>query len=344
MFSETHTFTCMHLADAFIQSDLVHSGYTFFFLSIHLVVYGAHPIENPIRNVEFALLIFLWSFFTFVLRVIRPSARFFLLSPFGCTLWETLDVWKQAQISTFLSHPLLTIMEETANSVARPCRKRRVKRKVRLNKLSHAHLAGFYSLFPRGALPESHYTDVADFGLMQRKRGMGAWSLPAFPLPEFHWACQRRGGGRKGDSRRDHTVIIVTYIIVPPFFSPPSKFVFLWDFPLSSPPYFQSPPNCEVFERHSWPRILSVSAFSRLYLCLNCADHHHCVGNVLIFTDFEVDVQFEQKMLFFVHVAFSVLNLCLFCMPIWMFVLFVEPNEKLSLNLMFIWFLICILY
>ncbi len=24
-----NTFTCMHLADAFIQSDLVHSGYTF---------------------------------------------------------------------------------------------------------------------------------------------------------------------------------------------------------------------------------------------------------------------------------------------------------------------------
>ncbi len=26
-------FTFMHLADAFIQSDLVHSGYTFFFVS-----------------------------------------------------------------------------------------------------------------------------------------------------------------------------------------------------------------------------------------------------------------------------------------------------------------------
>ncbi len=262
MFSETHTFTCMHLADAFIQSDLVHSGYTFFFFintPCRLWCSSHRKPHSQCRICTFDF--FVVIFYVYVLRVIRPSARFFLLSPFGCTLWETLDVWKQAQISTFLSHPLLTIMEETANSVARPCRKRRVKRKVRLNKLSHAHLAEFYSLFPRGALPESHYTDVADFGLMQRKRGMGAWSLPAFPLPEFHWACQRRGGGRKGDSRRDHTVIIVTYIIVPPFFSPPSKFVFLWDFPLSSPPYFQSPPNCEVFERHSWPRILSVSAF-----------------------------------------------------------------------------------
>ncbi len=150
-------------------------------------------------------------------------------------------------------------MGETANSVARPCRKRRVKRKVRLNKLSQAHLAGFIVSSP---VEPCHYTDVADFGLYgEKKRGMGACSLPAFPLPEFHWACQRRGGGRKGDSRRGRTVF-VTYISVPLLLSPPSKFlpvgrcfVFPTVLPVS--------PSCEVFvfERHFWPRIVSFSAF-----------------------------------------------------------------------------------
>lgn len=34
-----------------------------FLRNAYLVVYGAHPIENPVPNVEFALLIVLWSFF-----------------------------------------------------------------------------------------------------------------------------------------------------------------------------------------------------------------------------------------------------------------------------------------
>lgn len=85
-------------------------------------------------------------------------------------------------------------MEETANSATRSCRKCRVKRKVRLNKLSHAHLAGFIvsSLWSLACITQMLL--ILDF-MERKKRGMGACSLPAFPLPEFHWACQRRGGG-----------------------------------------------------------------------------------------------------------------------------------------------------
>jgi len=75
-------------------------------------------------------------------------------------------------------------MEETANSVSSSCRKCRVKRKARLNKLSHAHLAGFIvsSLWSLACITQMLL--ILDF--MERKRGMGACSLLAFPLPEFH--------------------------------------------------------------------------------------------------------------------------------------------------------------
>lgn len=72
-----------------------------------------------------------------------------------------------------------------ANSVARPCRKRRVKRKVRLNKLSHAHLAGFIVSSPVEPCLTciTQMLLISDF--MEREKE-GGWGLVACQ----HFLCR----------------------------------------------------------------------------------------------------------------------------------------------------------
>lgn len=173
-------------------------------------------------------------------------------------------------------------MEETAISVSRSCRKCRVKRKVRLNKLSHAHLAGFIvsSLWSLACITQMLL--ILDF--MERKRG--GWGLVA--CQHFLCLCSTERAKDEEEegglfSRRGCTVI-VTYISAPLLIFRPSKFVFLWDFPLFSPQHFQSP---QLWNFCFWEAILASDCvhqcLSWLNLCLNSADHHHCVGKVFFF-------------------------------------------------------------
>lgn len=129
-------------------------------------------------------------------------------------------------------------MEKTANSASRSCRKCRVKRKVRLNKLSHAHLAGFIvsSLWSLACITQMLL--ILDF--MERKRG--GWGLVACQ----HFLCRSSTERAKDEEEggidlRCGCTVFVTYISAPLLIFPPSKFVFLWDFPLFFPPHFQSP-------------------------------------------------------------------------------------------------------
>lgn len=151
-------------------------------------------------------------------------------------------------------------MEETANSVSRSCWKCRVKRKARLNKLSHAHLAGFIvsSLWSLACITQM----LLIFDFMESKGGMGACSLPAFPLPEFHWACQRQGGGGIEEIRGVAVLSSWPTLASPYFFPPPQSLSSCGTF-LCFPSTLPVSPVVRffVFERQFWPRIVSISAF-----------------------------------------------------------------------------------
>ncbi len=132
-------------------------------------------------------------------------------------------------------------MGETANSVARPCRKRRVKRKVRLNKLSQAHLAGFIVSSPVEPCLTCITQMLLILDFMERKRG--GWGLAACQ----HFLClsstERAKDEEEGGKAIRGVAVLSSWptLAYPYYFLPPQSFL-LWDVALFSPPYFQSPP------------------------------------------------------------------------------------------------------
>lgn len=186
-------------------------------------------------------------------------------------------------------------MEETANSVARPCRKRRVKRKVRLNKLSHAHLAGFIVSSPVEPCLTCITQMLLILDFMERKRG--GWGLAACQ----HFLClsstERAKDEEEGGKAIRGVAVLSSWptLAYPYYFLPPQSLSSCGTF-LCFPHRTSSLPQLWSFCEAFLATDCVLQCLSRLNLCLNCADHHHCVGNVLIFTDFIVDfVQFEKK-------------------------------------------------
>lgn len=168
---------------------------------------------------------------------------------------------------------------------------------------------------------------------------MGACSLPAFPLPEFHWACQRQGGG--GIEEIWGVALLSSWptLACPYFFSPPQSLSSCGTF-LCFPCHTSSLPSCEVF--FSFREAILASdcvhqCLSRLNLCLNSADHHHCVGNIIFFTVRSSCTVWAKSL------AFCVLNLCHFCSLCQFECLCAFCSAKwktpLTINLMF--YLIC---
>lgn len=197
------------------------------------------------------------------------------------------------------------MIEETTNSMSRSCWECRVKRKSGLINCPR-HLAGFIvsSLWSLACITQMLL--ILDF--MERNRGGRGFVVCQhfLCLSSTEWA---RGGGRV--LRRSRTVI-VTYISAPPTTFSPLIFVFLWDFVFLA--------ALPVLFLRAIPGLVR-QCLSRLNLCLNSADHHHCVGNVFDFHFLQHSHGFERNKQMFADVAFCVLNLCHFCLyfvSIWM--------------------------
>lgn len=174
-------------------------------------------------------------------------------------------------------------MEETANSVARSCRKRSVKRTVRLNKLSYAHLAGFMVSSPVEPCLTCITQMLLILDFMERKRG--GWGLVAYQ----HFLClsstERAKDEEEGEMAIRGVVILSSWPTLAHSYSPhPLKVCLPVGLSFVFPTVLPVSPSCEVFERHSWPRIVSISAFQG-WICALIVQHFLCVGNMLIFTD-----------------------------------------------------------